>query len=72
MEAPRRIDYELVSRPFVRAITIPRSVLFPAPGAVISTRGVRLRLDTQSLSIATDGLGPFVTVTEEAPAQPGG
>lgn len=46
MEAPRRIDYELVSRPFVRAITIPWGILFPAPGAVISTRGVRLRLDT--------------------------
>jgi hypothetical protein len=35
-----------VCRPFVRAVTIPRSVLFPAPGAVISTREVRLQLDT--------------------------
>jgi hypothetical protein len=46
MEAQQRVDYELVKRPFVRAIAIPRSILFPAPGAVISTHGVRLRLDT--------------------------
>jgi hypothetical protein len=46
MEASGRVDYELVQRPFVRAIAIPRSVLCPAPGAVISTHGVRLRLDT--------------------------
>ena len=46
MEAPQHVDYELVSRRFVRAITIPRSVLFPAPGAVISTRELRLQLDT--------------------------
>jgi general secretion pathway protein H len=52
-------------------IADPRGVLL-GPEPVIGAQRVRLRLDAQSLSIATDGLGPFVTVTEEVPGQPGG
>jgi general secretion pathway protein H len=51
-------------------IADPRGVLL-GPEPVIGAQRVRLRLEQQSLTIATDGLGPFTTVVED-PAAPAG
>ncbi len=43
-------------------------VLGPEP--LIGAQRIVLRLDDQHLTLATDGLGPFAIVNDEAPARP--
>jgi general secretion pathway protein H len=52
-------------------IADPRGVLL-GPEPIIGAQRVVLRLEDKSLVIATDGLGPFSTVTDEAPAAAAG
>ena len=40
------------------------------PEPLIGAQRIVLRLDTQTLTLATDGLGPFVVVDTEAPTAP--
>ena len=40
------------------------------PEPLIGAQRIVLRLDAQRLTLATDGLGPFTVVTDEAPASP--
>jgi general secretion pathway protein H len=64
-ELPSNWLGEGVSAEVVGARAVP---LGPEP--LIGAQRIVLRLDDRRLTLATDGLGPFTVVTDEAPAQP--